>query len=99
VSEFEDAEETLLGHRPSVDELSNWLSGVEDVYSETERMSEEAELTLETVPACGTFRRQHCELPKLRTILCCCHERSWPTKYKPVKRRMIRMEVESEMCA
>jgi len=98
VSEFEVAEETLLRHRPSVEEWSNWLSGVEDWYPEIERLSEEAEPILEKAPVCRTFLRQHCELPKLRTILCRSHGRSWPTRYKPVKRRRIRLEVERGVC-
>jgi hypothetical protein len=51
----------VLKHRPSVEELSYWLSGVEDAYPELEKLSEDTELALETSPRWGTFLSKHCE--------------------------------------
>lgn len=45
------------------------------MYPEAEGMSEEVELTLDTALVYEPFERQHCELLKLRTILCRSRER------------------------
>ena len=47
------------------------------MYPEAEGMSEEVELTLDTALVYEPFERKHCELLKLRTILCRSGERSW----------------------
>ena len=67
------------------------------MYPEVEGMSEEAELTLDTALVYEPFERQHCELLKLRTILCRSRERSWLiSRHNPVKREMYLLGVNVE---